>query len=206
MLLLDAFLSGRCIYRSFLFIELNTEKRKNMQDIFIQTIGFFGLLSAVISYQCKTNRNYFVWQGLCGIFFSLQFVLMGAWAGLLFNAFNIVRAFLLRLSKISRSLWMIFSMEAYVAAATLLSIFLLKETWWLVVFVFVAQAAGTLAMWTKNGRIIRFAQLFVISPFWLLYDALIPTPSFGGVLCEVFNMTSVIVSFIRFRKTGFDQT
>ena len=90
--------------------------------------------------------------------------------------------------------------------AALISIFFLKETWWLVVFVFVAQAAGTLAMWTKNGRIIRFAQLFVISPFWLLYDALIPTPSFGGVLCEVFNMTSVIVSFIRFRKTGFDQT
>ena len=177
-----------------------------MQDIFIQTIGFFGLLSAVISYQCKTNRNYFVWQGLCGIFFSLQFVLMGAWAGLLFNAFNIVRAFLYRLSKSSRSVWVVLILEGYVVAATLVSVFLLKEPWWLVAFVFVAQAGGTFTMWTRNGKIIRLSQLFVISPFWLLYDALIPTPSIGGILCEVFNMSSVIVSFIRFRKTGFDKT
>ena len=177
-----------------------------MKDIFIQTIGFFGMLSAVISYQCKTNRNYFVWQGLCGIFFSLQFVLMGAWAGLLFNSFNIVRAFLYRLQKISHSFWLVISLEAYVAMATLISVFLLKETWWLVVFVFIAQATGTFTMWTRNGKTIRLSQLFVISPFWLLYDALIPVPSIGGVLCEVFNMTSVVVSFLRFRKTGFDKT
>ena len=164
------------------------------------------MLCAVISYQCKTNRNYFVWQGLCGVFFSLQFVLMSAWAGLLFNAFNIVRAFLYRLSKSSRSVWMVLILEGYVVAATLVSVFLLKEPWWLVVFVFVAQAAGTFTMWTRNGKIIRLSQLFVISPFWLLYDALIPTPSIGGILCEVFNMSSVIVSFIRFRKTGFDKT
>jgi hypothetical protein len=28
----------------------------------------------------------------------------------------------------------------------------------------------------------------------------------GGILCEVFNMLSVIVSFIRFHKTGYDKT
>jgi hypothetical protein len=30
--------------------------------------------------------------------------------------------------------------------------------------------------------------------------------SIGGFICEVFNMLSVIVSFIRFRKTGYDKT
>lgn len=177
-----------------------------MTDLFIQAIGIFGMLSAVISYQCKTNRGYFIWQGLCGVFFSLQFVLMGAWAGLLFNAFNIVRAAVYSFSKISRSVWTVVALETYVAAATLVSLFLLKETWWLVLFVVIAQAAGTFAMWTRNGKLIRISQLFVVSPFWLLYDALIPTASIGGVLCEVFNITSVIVSFVRFRKTGFDKT
>jgi hypothetical protein len=34
---------------------------------------------------------------------------------------------------------------------------------------------------------------------------LIPVPSIGGILTEVFNMGSVIVSFIRFRKSGFEK-
>jgi len=177
-----------------------------MTEIMLQVIGIFGMFSAVISYQCKSNRNYFVWQGISSIFFSLQFVLMGAWAGLLFNAFNIVRAIVYRISKISRSLWTVVIFESYIAAATFVSVFLLKETWWLVIFVCIAQATGTFTMWTKNGKIIRLSQLCVISPLWLLYDALIPTPSIGGVLCEIFNITSVVVSFVRFRKTGFDKT
>jgi hypothetical protein len=61
-------------------------------------------------------------------------------------------------------------------------------------------------MWTRNGKTIRVSQLAVVSPLWLLYDLLIPTPSLGGILCEVFNIVSVIVSFVRFRKTGFDKT
>ena len=177
-----------------------------MKEIMLQAIGIFGMLCAAISYQCKSNRNYFVWQGLIAVCFSLQFVLMGAWAGLLFNPFNIVRAAVYRVSKLSRSIWSVVLFEIYIIAAALISIFLLKETWWLVLFVFIAQATGTFTMWTKNGKIIRLSQLFVISPLWLLYDALIPVPSVGGILCEVFNITSVIVSFIRFRKTGFDKT
>jgi hypothetical protein len=61
-------------------------------------------------------------------------------------------------------------------------------------------------MWTRDGKKIRISQMAVVSPFWLLYDLLIPVPSIGGILCEVFNMASVIISFIRFKKTGFDKT
>ena len=100
----------------------------------------------------------------------------------------------------------IFGMLGAMMACALISIFAFKEVWWLVSLAFIAQAAGTLSMWTRNGKTIRVAQLAVVSPFWLLYDALIPTPSIGGILCEVFNMISVVVSFIRFKKTGFDKT
>ena len=176
-----------------------------MFDIIAQTLGIFGMLCAMLSYQCKTNRNYFIWQGMSGVFFSAQFIMIGAWAGLVFNAYNIVRAIIYQ-SKKSRSIGVIILLETLVVAATLTSIFVFKEAWWLVLLTFIAQATGTFSMWTKNGKTIRIAQLAVVSPFWLLYDALIPTPSVGGSLCEVFNMASVIVSFIRFKKTGFDKT
>ena len=174
-------------------------------ELLAQIIGIFGMLSAIFSYQCKTNRNYYIFQGLSGLFFSIQFIMIGAWAGLVFNAYNIARAIIYQ-SKKSKSVYCIVLLEAMVVAATLLSIFVFKETWWLVLFTFIAQAAGTFSMWTRNGKTIRIFQLAVVSPFWLLYDLLIPTASIGGVLCEAFNMISVVVSFIRFKKSGFDKT
>ena len=176
-----------------------------MIDFIAQMLGIFGMLSAIVSYQCKTNRNYYIFQGLSGVFFSAQFILIGAWAGLIFNAYNIMRAIAYQ-SKKSKSVACIVCLEILVVAAATLSVFVFNEAWWLVLFTLIAQVTGTFAMWTRDGKKIRISQLAVVSPFWLLYDLLIPVPSIGGVLCEVFNMASVIISFIRFKKTGFDKT
>lgn len=176
-----------------------------MTTIIAQTLGIFGMLAAIISYQCKKNKNYFIFQGLSGAFFSAQFILIGAWAGLIFNAYNIVRAVAYQ-SKKAKSVAYVTLLECLVVTAALLSIFVFKEAWWLVSFTLIAQATGTFAMWTRDGKKIRVSQMAVVSPFWLLYDLLIPVPSIGGILCEVFNMASVIISFIRFKKTGFDKT
>ena len=176
-----------------------------MTTIIAQILGILGMLAAVISYQCKKNRNYFIWQGLSGAFFSAQFILIGAWAGLIFNAYNIVRAIAYQ-SKKAKSVICVTGLECLVLMAALLSIFVFEETWWLVLFTLIAQATGTFAMWTRDGKKIRLSQMAVVSPFWLLYDLLIPVPSIGGILCEIFNMTSVIISFVRFKKTGFDKT
>ena len=176
-----------------------------MTNVIAQALGIFGMLAAMISYQCKTNKNYFIFQGLSGAFFSAQFILIGAWAGLIFNAYNIIRALAYQ-SKKARSVACVISLECLVLTAALISIFVFKEAWWLVSFTLIAQITGTFAMWTRDGKKIRISQMAVVSPFWLLYDLLIPVPSIGGVLCEVFNMASVVVSFIRFKKTGFDKT
>jgi hypothetical protein len=176
-----------------------------MTNVIAQLLGIFGMLAAMLSYQCKKNKNYFIWQGLSGAFFSAQFILIGAWAGLIFNAYNIVRAIAYQ-SKKAKSVVCVIGLECLVLGAALLSIFVFKETWWLVLFTLIAQATGTFAMWTRDGKKIRISQMAVVSPLWLLYDLLIPVPSIGGILCEVFNMTSVIISFIRFKKTGFDKT
>ena len=176
-----------------------------MTNIIAQTLGILGMLAAMISYQCKKNKNYFIFQGLSGAFFSAQFILIGAWAGLIFNAYNIVRALAYQ-SKKAKSVVCVMSLEILVVIAAAMSVLVFKEAWWLVSFTLIAQVTGTFAMWTRDGKKIRISQMAVVSPFWLLYDLLIPVPSIGGILCEVFNMASVIISFIRFKKTGFDKT
>ncbi len=176
-----------------------------MTNIIAQILGILGMLAAMISYQCKKNKNYFIFQGLSGAFFSAQFILIGAWAGLIFNAYNIVRALAYQ-SKKAKSVVCVISLEILVVIAAAMSVLVFKEAWWLVSFTLIAQVTGTFAMWTRDGKKIRISQMAVVSPFWLLYDLLIPVPSIGGILCEVFNMASVIISFIRFKKTGFDKT
>ena len=177
-----------------------------MPTFIIQTtLGILGMLAAVISYQYKENKQYFIFQGLSGVFFSAQFILIGAWAGLIFNAYNIVRAIAYQSNK-AKSVYCVIGLEFLVVIAAAFSVFVFQEAWWLVSFTLIAQLTGTFAMWTRDGKKIRISQLAVVSPFWLLYDLLIPEYSLGGILCEVFNMASVVISFIRFKKTGFDKT
>ena len=71
------------------------------------------------------------------------------------------------------------------------------------ILVGIAQLAGTVVMYISNGKIIRIVQNAYISPAWMVYN--IYTISIGGILCEAFNMVSVVVSFIRYGKDGFEK-
>lgn len=176
-----------------------------MENIISQTLGIIGMVCGISSFQCKSNRNFFLLQGMSGVFFAIQFLMTGAWAGLLYNAYNIFRAVVCEVLNKKRRVVYLVLLELLVAAAGVCSVVVFKEAWWLVAFVVAAQATGTFTMWTRNGRTVRIGQFFVVSPGWLVYDLLIPVPSIGGILTEIFNMTSVVISFIRFRKSGFEQ-
>ena len=72
------------------------------------------------------------------------------------------------------------------------------------VIIALAQTVETVVMWGRNGKHIRICQLCFVSPIWLTYNLFEFT--LGGILAEIFVIVSAIVSFIRFRKTGFDKT
>ena len=170
----------------------------------IQLIGYVGTACALISYQCKKNHNYFLFQTGCAVAFSVQFLLLQSWAGMLLNIFSITRGIIFAMGDKCRKIGYLIFIELSFAVSCLLACLVFDEIWWISILLFIAQAGGTLAMWTRNGKIIRWAQLCGISPLWIVNNAYYG--SIGGIICEVFNMISVIVSFIRFRKTGYDKT
>ena len=170
----------------------------------VQLIGYIGTACALISYQCKKNRNYFLFQMGCGIAFTVQFALLSSWAGMLLNIFSILRGIIFALGDKCKKPAYLWLMELCFAASCIAAPLFFGEKWWIAALLFIAQGGGTLAMWSRNGKTIRIAQLFVISPLWIVNN--VYYASIGGVVCEVFNMLSVIVSFIRFRKTGYDKT
>lgn len=175
-------------------------------QIVAQAVGIGAMASCVLSNQCKTNKSYFLVQAAAGALFALQFALLGAWSGFIFNAFGVVRSALCELLRKRSFLFRGIILEGLLFACVLTAIFALGDVWYLALMVFAAQTAGTLAMCKRDGRLIRLAQLCAVSPLWLTYDLIIPIPSIGGVICECLNMLSVLVSFLRFKRNGFEKS
>lgn len=169
-----------------------------------QLVGYVGMACALLSYQCKKNRNYFFLQTGCALAFTLQYFLLGAWSAMLLNVVAIFRGITFSLGAKWRKLTLVILLECGFIATALLSVLVFDEIWWIALCVFIAQAGGTLAMWTRNGKTIRYTQLAVVSPLWLVNNFYYF--SIGGILCESFNIVSVIISIFRFRKTGYDKT
>lgn len=169
-----------------------------------QLVGYVGMACALLSYQCKKNRNYFFLQTGCALAFTLQYFLLGAWSAMLLNVIAIARGVTFSLGNRLHKRYILILIEIAFVATAVLSVVAFSEVWWIALCVFVAQAGGTLAMWTRNGKTIRYVQLSVVSPLWLINNFFYF--SIGGILCESFNLLSVLISMLRFRKIGYDKT
>lgn len=170
----------------------------------VQLIGYVGMAFAVLSYQCKKNRNFFIMQFFCAVSFTLQMALLHSFAGMMINVVSIFRGIIFSLGdKCRHKGFLVFLMMSFVLSAAV-SVLVFNEMWWMAILLLVGQGSGTLAMWTRNGKTIRMLQLAVVSPAWLVNN--VYYGSTGGIACEIFNIFSVLVSFVRFRKTGYDKT
>lgn len=175
----------------------------NYSVIIGQIFGIAGMLMTIFSMQCRSNQNFFRCQTAGGVLFMISFMLLGAWSGAIMNVFGILRPELFRREKIAASKWTLPGLLIFLLMLSLLLIFVWKENPFLVLLVFIAQGAGTCAMATQNGKLIRLGQLYIVSPLWLTYNILVPIPSIGGIITETFNIISVLVALFRYRKTGF---
>lgn len=162
------------------------------------------LLFAVLSFQEKSNKRFLIKQGLAGLFFFVNFLLVGAISAALFNLVNLVRGAMF--SKNSRSLVALIVTEGLYIACFMFS---LTQIWgnvfqiFLSSLTFAAMVLMTLLMWMGNGKHIRYFQLFFVSPAWMVNN--IFNFSLGGILCELLNVISIIVSFVRYGRDGFSK-
>lgn len=173
-------------------------------EIIGQGFGILGMMSYILSFQAKKNTNYFTLQIMGGFLFALNFMLIGAVPGFIMNVANVIRGFVLIKSdrKIPKLIFCELLCIASVVSALIISpergIFLA-----ITLITLIAQISGTFFMWNANGKYIRYNQFLFLSPAWLVYD--IANFTLGGILCESFNMISVVVSFIRYGKDGFEK-
>ena len=176
----------------------------DITEMIAQIFGILGMVCIISSFQFRKNRILFFLQAMSGLMFGINFFMVGALSGALFNGANIVRGALL--SKCDRVKWKLAILLVLFAVCTAFSV---PSVWGnalqmtLLVFTTVSQFAGTVAMWSGNGALIRKVELFYSAPVWLIYSCF--NFSLGGIICQSFNIISIIVSFIRFGKRGFEK-
>ena len=78
----------------------------DFKNVVAQIFGIIGLVIIVYSFQCKKNKNFFLMQGTGSFMFFLNFLLIGAYAGALFNLTNLVRGLLF--AKDGKNYWFFF--------------------------------------------------------------------------------------------------
>lgn len=166
-----------------------------MTEIIGQIFGIVGMLFNIFSFQCKKNTHLIAVLGIGSLMFSLNYLLIGAFAGAGFNIVNILLSMCVINKKMHNNPMFVFVCAVYI----LISVFAYDGLWTLVLLF--SQLAKAFAIWYKTGGFIRKTQLFCISPVWLINNMIVSF-SIGGIICEAFTIISVIVSFFRLRKTA----
>jgi len=180
-------------------------KSTPLSELIGQSVGIVGMVLAMISFQCKKHRNYCILQASSGASFALSFFILNSPTAALLNFFNILRGYAFGIApEKSRKFFLPILIILYTGASV--ATFDVHGTVFSMIvclLVCTAQIAGTVVMYTANGKLIRIVQNAYISPAWMVHN--VYTFHVGGILCEAFNFASSLIALIRFRKSGFEK-
>ncbi len=175
-----------------------------MKEIIGQIFGIFGLIMFVLSFQCKNSKKLVFVQGVGGMMFFINFLLIGAYGGALFNLTVFARGLLF--AKKDNKIWKPLLVEVLFTVSYLYSLSLLNgdiSGIILTTLPYVSLVIMSVLMWKEKGKTIRYFQVFALSPSWLIHN--IFNFTLGGILAEIFNITSAAISLLRF-KTNHENT
>ena len=164
-----------------------------------QAVGLLGTGLFLISFQVKSNRKLFRIQCIAYICYTVHFLLLGALTGGISYILNMTRSFCLG----SKNEFLNSKkMCAIICILQFLTVFL---TWdgWFAILPAAANIAATIGCYSHNSRRIRSAAMFVNSPLWIVYDAIVG--SWAGILDEVITEVSIIISLIRYGWKDLDK-
>lgn len=164
-----------------------------MNQIFIQGIGVIALLFVIFSFQ-KNKRVTLLAVMLVGlVLFVVHYSLLGAWTGALMNLIEAGMVFVAYQKETKtwakKKFWPYIFISLFVIAGLLTAKSLVDF------FPVLAQTFGTIAVWQKNPRAIRFIML-APRPLWFFYNFIVG--SYAGMATEVFILLSVLTGIIRF--------
>ena len=168
-----------------------------MSYVIGQCTSVIGMILTVLSFQMKTRKQIITFQTIGSTFFLVSYFLLGSWTGVYMNVVYLSRNIVFYYSKekawAQKKLWLYVFLGASILAG------LLGYREMIDILPIFGAIFATTAMYMQNENTLRLLNL-AASPCWLIYN--INLSSSGGIICEIFNIVSIIVGLIRYRKYG----
>lgn len=159
-------------------------------ELFAQIMGIVAATIAILSFQVKNNVGFYAMQGVSGFFFAVNFFILGSYTSAVFNLFNVVRGLGFTFEKNEKPYITLWGMNIIYIVITALT-----YSGPLSIMLCAAQIIADFGMWTRSASKMRIVQFLLVSPMWLANNIIVG--SVGAIICEAFNMCSIIVFFIR---------
>jgi len=184
----------------------------NFIELSAQALSIAASILCFISFQMKDTRKLYIAQCTSAILLVVSFLFLGEITPAILNMINIPRGLALSAGKkwttpkihlcIQSMIVLagVIGVVTYVPAEGTAQITIVLSYAAKIVATLI-QMISTYTMWTRNGKLIRLGQLFIVSPGWIFSDIIFF--SIGGILTEVINMTSIVISLIRYGFNGF---
>ena len=169
-------------------------------DIIAQVCGIIGMVIIIASFQCRSNKIFFLMQGTGSSMFVINFFLIGAFGGAFFNFANLIRGLLF--SKNPKKVWKLVLVEAIYVVCFVVSCLLNPDIFQIILTAipWIGLIVMSVFMWLEDPRRIRYAQMSIGSPTWIVHN--IFNFSLGGLICECFNIVSSAIFLIRQKKAN----
>lgn len=162
-----------------------------------QIISICAMAAIVLSFQCKSNRKLAFVYGTGATLFAISYFMLGQASAALYNIISVIFSIMCQKESLKTK-----RNFGIIVVLFIISTYFTYENWWSLVLMSAVMATAY-SMMFMNGKVLRNIRFFYICPIWLINNTVMCF-TIGGLICEIITMTSIIVSFIRFRKTGFE--
>lgn len=165
-------------------------------ELIAQFIGVIAMTLGIIAYQWNNRKKILFMQLISSIFWSLQFLVLGAYTGMILNVIGVLRCIVFAYKDkrwAANKIWV----AVFVVASLVSGISTWENAWSLLPVM--GMVMSTFSSWMTNPKILRRLSL-PGSVCWFIYN--IPSHAYVGALNEIFVTSSIIIAMIRYDRTN----
>ncbi len=174
---------------------MNIFENTDAQFIISQIISAIATLLLLLSFQQKTHKRIVLMQAVSGLLFGVQYMMLGAYEGMICNYIGTVRSVVYSFRGKSKLVDSIACPIVFAVIFVISGIVTYKNIFSLLPIV--AMFIASFVLWMPKTQQLR-ALTMPTSAMWLVYNAV--SHSYVAVLTEVLNLISIIIALIRFRS------
>lgn len=157
-----------------------------------QGFGILGLLVMVISLFQKNKDRMLEYVVFNGIFFGIEYLLLGAYSGMFSNFFGIFRTYISKEKEKHKNLNKWYILLFFIIGYAIIG-FISFDGKIVSLLPIIAEIIYVIALWQKDVKKIRIGTLLMVI-LWLIYDVFVK--AYPSMITDLIVMSSTIVAIV----------